>query len=173
MKSSQLFLMFALLFFITTSCVSVRVASDYDQQVDFNEYKSFAFFKPGIDKAEISDLDKKRILRAIEVKMIEKGFSKSEKPDLLISIFTKERERINNNSNWGYNPWMWGPYPNTTSTRIEGSLYIDFLDAKKKELIWQGKGTGSLIMDNVEEKQERINRFVDKILDEYPPESSK
>ncbi len=162
-----LFSLIALL--LMTSCVSVRVASDYDQQVDFTQYKSFAFFKPGIDKAEISDLDKKRILRAIEAKMLEKGFTKSKKPDLLVSIFTKERERINNNPNWGYNPWMWGPFPNNTvSTRTEASLYIDLLDAKKKELIWQGKGTGTL-SQNVAEKQERINKFVNKILDEYPP----
>jgi len=48
-----------------TSCNTVRVASDYDQKVDFNQYKSFAFFKPGIDKADISDLDKKRILHEV------------------------------------------------------------------------------------------------------------
>ena len=55
----------AILALVITSCSSVRVAADYDRQVDFNQYKTFAFFKSGIDKAEISDLDKKRILRAI------------------------------------------------------------------------------------------------------------
>src|SRR5690606_42140688 len=44
---------FALLLF--ASCSSVRVASDYDTSVNFNQYNSYAFFKPGIDKAEISD----------------------------------------------------------------------------------------------------------------------
>ena len=48
------------------SCASVSVASDYDKEVDFNNYKTFAFYKTGIDKAEISDLDKRSILRAIE-----------------------------------------------------------------------------------------------------------
>lgn len=36
------------------SCSSVRVAADYDRQTNFNELKTYAFFKPGIDKAEIS-----------------------------------------------------------------------------------------------------------------------
>lgn len=84
-----------LLVMFVTSCNTVRVASDYDREADFNSYHSFAFFKPGIDKAEISDLDKKRIMRAIEGTMSEKGFEKSQSPDLLVSIFTKTHENIN------------------------------------------------------------------------------
>lgn len=39
---------------LLVSCSSVRVAADYDRQTNFNELKTYAFFKPGIDKAEIS-----------------------------------------------------------------------------------------------------------------------
>lgn len=94
-----------LLAVLASACSSVRVASDYDREVNFNQYTSYAFFKPGIDKAEISDLDKKRILRAIEAEMQRKGFSKSQNPDLLVSIFTKTNENINiyqNNMGYGY-----------------------------------------------------------------------
>jgi hypothetical protein len=35
----------------------------------------------------------KRILRAIDAELSNKGMSKSENPDLLINIFTKEREK--------------------------------------------------------------------------------
>ena len=73
MKTIKLFVM--LLAILVTSCASVRVTSDYDTQADFNTYKTFAFYKTGIDKAEISDLDKKRILRAIETQMISKEFN--------------------------------------------------------------------------------------------------
>ena len=71
-------LVFAL---VLTSCSSVRVATDYDREANFDQYKTFAFFKPGIDKAEISDLDKRRILRAIETELLAKGYTKSEDPD--------------------------------------------------------------------------------------------
>ena len=47
---------------LATSCTSVRVASDYDTKTNFDQYKTFAFFKTGIDKAEINDIDKRRIL---------------------------------------------------------------------------------------------------------------
>lgn len=160
---------------VTTSCSSVRVASDYDKNVNFNEYKSFAFYKPGIDKAEISDLDKRRILRAIESELLAKGFTKSENPDLLVSIFTKSRERINVYNNgwgpygygWGWSPWYWNNY-NSVTRSTEGILYIDLIDTNKKELIWQGQGTGYLTQ-NVERKEERIREFVNKIMERYPP----
>lgn len=166
-----------LLLLVLASCSSVRVYSDYDKQVDFTLYKTYAFHKNGIDKAEISDLDKKRILRAIDETMSAKGFTKSDNPDLLISFFTKEREEVNVNQfnagwgygwGWGWNPFLWGG--NTMVTRhTEGSLYIDIIDAKKKELIWQGEGEGVLTKDR-DKKEALIQEFVSKILEQYPPQ---
>ncbi|WP_323788360.1 DUF4136 domain-containing protein [Psychroserpens sp.] len=166
---------------IISSCSSVRVAADYDKEVDFKSYKTFAFFKTGIDKAEISDLDKRRILRAIEAELLAKGFTKSENPDMLVSIFTKSQQRVdvyNNSWGWGafgpgwggYGPgWGWG-FNNRpiVSTKSEGTLFIDLIDMEKKELIWQGMGTG-YISQKMEKKEEQIKEFVMKIMEKYPP----
>lgn len=170
-----------------SSCSSVQVLSDYDKEANFNEYKSYAFYKTGIDKAQISDLDKKRILRAIEAEMADRGFVKSENPDLLVAIFTKEKEEVdvyNNNLGWGWGGWGWGPGfgwgwgpgwgagwgGSQVSTQTEGSLYIDFVDAKSKELVWQGKGVGNLgNIENIEKKEAKIREFVTEILMQYPP----
>lgn len=162
-------------FLILTSCSSVYVNTDYDKKANFAAYKTYAYNKSSIDKLEISDLDKKRILYAIDAVMPTKQFSKSENPDVLINIFTKERERVDvyNNMGWGYGfGWGWGPnwgmvYSRTTTTP-EGTLYIDIVDAKTKELVWQGIGTGYLTT-NTEKKDERIAEFVAKILEKYPP----
>ncbi|MBN4085475.1 DUF4136 domain-containing protein [Flavobacteriaceae bacterium AH-315-B10] len=167
-----------LLLIAVTSCTSVRVAADYDKNANFNDYKSFAFFKTGIDKAEISDLDKRRILRAIETELLAKGFTKSENPDLLVSIFTKSRQKINIYNNgfghygygWRWSPFYWGhSYYNNVSTSTEGTLYIDLIDSNKKELVWQGMGTGYLVTRNMEKKEERFREFVSKIMEKYPP----
>ncbi|MFC4478463.1 DUF4136 domain-containing protein [Flavobacterium chungangensis] len=167
-----------LLLLILTSCSTVTVYSDYDKTVDFAPYKTYAYFKPGIDKVEISDLDKRRILRAIDDQMQAKGFTKSDNPDLLINIFTKSREQVDVNqfsAGWGYGwGWGWNPYmmyggnQTTVSTSTEGTLYIDLIDAKKKEMIWQGEGVGTLTR-NIDKKDEKIAEFVGKILAQYPP----
>lgn len=176
MKPSQLLALFFVVFL--SSCSSVRVYSDYDKNVNFSNYKTYAYHKAGIDKVEISDLDKKRILRAIDQQMAAKGFTKSEAPDLLINIFTKSREQVSVNQfnagwgygwGWGWNPWMMGMGNQTTvSTSTEGTLFIDLIDAKKKELIWQGEGIGNLTKD-VNKKDEVVAEFVGKILAQYPP----
>lgn len=166
--------------FLLSSCEAVRVNADFDKNVDFSKFKTFAYYKAGIDKVEISDLDKKRILRSIDEIMIAKGFTKSENPDLLINIFTKSREQINVNqfnSGWGYGwGFGWNPYgftgQTTLSSSTEGTLYIDLIDAKKKEMIWQGEGQGDLTK-NREKKDENIKEFVDKILAQYPPTANK
>ena len=170
-------LLLPVLLLVLTSCSSVQVASDFDKNVDFIQYKTFAFYKAGIDKVEISDLDKKRILRSIETQLVAKGFTLSENPDLMVSIFTKSNEQINvnqHNGGWGYG-WGWGfnPYMMGGSASIsrhtEGTLFIDLIDAKKKELVWQGEGQG-VLTQNSGDKEERISEFVAKILEQYPPE---
>ncbi len=169
-----------LLIFVLASCSSVKVATDFDKEANFNQYKSYAFFKPGIDKAEINDLDKKRILRAIDANLYEKGMNKAEKPDLLVSIFTKERERVdvyNNNFGygWGWSPWYYGSYygGSNVSRTSEGTLYIDLIDAKTNNLVWQGMGSADLVTQNMEKKEARILEIVTKIMAEYPPGSKK
>jgi len=182
------------LLIVVSSCSSIQVTADYDKKADFNTYKTFAFFKTGIDKAEINDIDKRRILRAIESELLEKGLTKSENPDLLISLFTKSQQRVDvYNNAWGMGAWGWGGFgpgwgwggygpgwgwgwgwnnQPAVSTTTEGTLFIDLIDTKKKELIWQGMGTGYLSR-KVEKKEERIKEFVSTIMQKYPPELSK
>jgi len=164
-----------LLIFILSSCATVRVNSDYDKEANFSNYNSFAFYKPGIDKAKISDLDKRRILKAIESEMKAKAMIKSENPTLLVSIFTKENERVdvynrNFGYGWGWNPWWYGSsYGTSVQRSTEGSLYVDLIDAKTNQLIWQGVGTASLKTHNIDKKEEQIKEIVKEILAVYPP----
>ncbi|WP_298954410.1 DUF4136 domain-containing protein [uncultured Nonlabens sp.] len=160
---------------LLVSCQTVRVSQDYAIGTEFNKYKTYAFFKKGIDEAKISELDKKRILRAIDTEMAAKGFVKSENPDIMVSIFTDSKERVdvyNNNWGWGFGwGWgggFWGNNRNNVSRTTEGILYIDLIDAKKKELIWQGIGTAPL-KSTPKEKVKRTNEIVKEILTQYPP----
>ena len=179
MKTFRFLPLLLISFFVLSSCTTVRVATDFDREADFNSYSTFAFYKPGIDKAEISDLDKRRILRAIESQLVSKGMTKSKSPNLLVSIFTKERERVNVYNDhfgygWGWHPWWYGGYyGHHVSTSVEGTLYIDLIDAKNNNLVWQGMGTSKLVRtSNIEKREERIRLIVNEILAKYPPGSN-
>lgn len=176
MKYIKFLPVFALL--LLASCSSVQVATDYDSSVNFSQFKTYAFMKDGINKIDISDLDKKRILKAIDENLSAKGYVKSENPDLLINLFTDAKQVVNVNTfhggwgygfyrPWGWNPWMMGPGYQSVSTSTEGILFIDVLNAQNKELIWQGKGTGYLTNKQAK-KEERIKEFTTKVLETFP-----
>jgi hypothetical protein len=108
--------------------------------------------------------------------MTAKGFVKSQNPDVLVSIFTDSKERVDvYNNNWGMGfGWGWGGgfwrnnMGNNVIRTTEGILYIDLIDAKKKELIWQGVGKATL-RSTPEKKVERTNEIVKEILRQFPP----
>lgn len=170
MKQTILFTLLLLLF---TSCSSVRVVTDYDSSANFSNYNSFAFSKSQIDKIEISDLDKKRILSSVENQMQKKGYALSNTPDLIINIDTKSREDVYINRYNEYPYYGWYPFGMSMSTsyrpssRIVGLLYIDVIDAKTGSLLWQGNGSGTL-SSNKSSRDELINNFVSKLLESYP-----
>ena len=70
---------------IINSC-GIYVQYDYDSDVDFNNYSSYSFYEPDIEKVEISDLDKKRILRSLDSGLKSKGLQRSNSPDLLMPL---------------------------------------------------------------------------------------
>ncbi|MDP5076637.1 MAG: DUF4136 domain-containing protein [Nonlabens sp.] len=161
-------------------CQAVRVSQDYAPETNFTQYKTFAYFKQGVDEADISELDKKRILRALDTEMAAKGFQKSATPDVIVNFFTDSKERVDVYNNlgwggWGWGGWGWGwggGFGNNVNRVTEGVLYIDFIDAKSKELIWQGIGTAAL-KSTPEKKIERTNEMVKEILMQFPPMPNK
>jgi hypothetical protein len=165
---------------ILTSCKTVNVSQDYALDANFDKYKTFAYFKQGIDEADVSELDKKRILRAIDAQMQAKGFTKSDNPDMIVSFFTDAQERVDVFNNvgfgwggWGWGGWGWGAgWGNNVSTTTEGVLFIDLIDSKSKELIWQGVGRAAL-KNTPQEKVERTNLMVQEILEQFPPQQKK
>tara|TARA_B110001452_G_scaffold74693_1_gene60511 strand:- start:505 stop:1023 length:519 start_codon:yes stop_codon:yes gene_type:complete len=168
-NSSKLLILLVSLTYL--SCSSVRVSSDYNSEIDFSSYKTYAFSKKGIDKAQINELDKKRILKALEIELSSLGLRKNSiDPDVVVSIFTVANEEININNSYNYLGYSYGPwydfnYSNYSTT--QGTLYIDIIDYKKNELVWQGIGKG-YISENSSKKEEQIKSFVNKILLQYP-----
>lgn len=130
-----------------------------------------------MEKLDISDIDKKRILSSIEESLVSKGYNFSSTPDLIVNISTKSREDIYINQSYdrfgfGWYGWYGYPYDQTyrPSSRIIGLLYIDVIDAKTGGLIWQGNGSGSLY-SNKYSRDQLVSNFVIKVLESFPNKS--
>ena len=167
-------LIIILFIFLLSSCSSIRVIYDFDSTINFSNYSTFAFSKQEMEKLDISDIDKKRILGSIEKSLVSKGYNFSSSPDLIVNISTKSREDIYINQSYdrfGFG-WYGYPYDQTyrPSSRIIGLLYIDLIDANTGNLIWQGNGSGSLY-SNKYSRDELVSNFVIKVLESFPNKS--
>ena len=162
------------------SCNSIRVTSDFNENIEFSDLKTYAFSKKGIDKVKMNDIDKKRILKAIDIELYNKGFRKSSiEPDFIINFFTQTNQKVDfypSNNYYGYAVPYGGMgvyagswYLNSFKYN-EGVLFIDIVDNNKNELVWQGIGKGYIYTDKADKKSEKIKAMVNKILLQFPPQ---
>lgn len=159
--------------FFVTSCNTVQVTYDFDKTTDFNTYKTYNFHQNGIDKLELNDLDKRRILSAIEANLAMKGFTKSETPELFINVLASSKDKVNIDNGYygGYYGGYWGG-PSRVYQYTSGTIIIDIIDNQKNILIWQGAGSG-LNVSNLNTKADDIPKAIEEILAKFPPPAKK
>lgn len=162
---------------------TLRVASDFDKEGNFKNYKTYNFYDKGLEKLAVNGLDKKRMMAAVDAEMLAKGFTKADKPDLFVNLIVVKRERTDVYANgfggpWGWRGgwgWGWGPGWGGGMYNVdryeEGTFIIDFLDPKTKMHVWHGRGSG-FNLDNFKNREERIAVGVKEILAQYPPQSN-
>jgi hypothetical protein len=164
---------------IAASCSSVKVSSDFDKTVGFASYKTYAF-TPEALSIPLDDINRNRLLTAIETELAAKGFTKSENPDVLIDVAIKGEQKQTATATstggygYGYGRYGYGGGFSTTTinydTYVDGTLFIDMVDASKKQLVWQGRGTKTIEPDaSQKRREENINYAVKQIFLQYPP----
>jgi len=166
-------------------CSSLTVTTDYDPSQDFSGYKTYRWasakeVNPN-DVLEQNPLVLNRVVDGINTALQDKGYTiaaEGQEPDFVVMTHAGLKEKMNvMNTGYGwYDPW-WGPYGGSTHVSYyeEGSLVIDIIDWKEKELSWRGIGTGVVkqVSTDKNEAQEDINKMVAKILADFPPGSDK
>ncbi len=162
------FIFFVLAVTILSGCSSLRTAFDYDKEADFTKYKTFAFYKEGMDQLNLNDIDKKRFIKAITNEMQKMGMVKSTTtPDLLVNVIVKGKERTSITDNYYGYGWWYSMPSITVRQYTENTIYIDLVDRAKNQLVWQGKGVGEFL-EKEKDRGARIEEAVSMILAQYP-----
>ena len=167
---------------VLASCgPSITVSSDYDKNADFASFKTFNFTDE-VDKLQISSLNLQRAKDAITAELAKKGVTKaSSNPDLLCDIKVRAHMEQSATATTTGSPYYgagyrygWGGGFSTTSVNVEnytvGTVFIDLIDAKKSQLVWQGRGQKTVDESaSAEKREKRINEGIARIFEKYPP----
>jgi len=171
LKRTPLLLMALLL----VGCSSIETKVDYDRAASFSSYKTFAFKDVRTPDNPIS---MRRVQSAIDKTLASRGLAKADgTPDLWVVLHTRTRRQTQvttYSSGWGWG-WRWrGPYWNTA--RVEqipvGTLMVDLIDTKAKELVWRGSASRIVDADETpKDRDEKVQEAVNKLFDGFPPKS--
>lgn len=159
-------------------CSTLSISTDYDKAADFSSYRTFTWK----DTGELKDsLWTKRIEGVFSDALAAKGLKKVDSGgDLWVAAhprLSKETQINTYNTGWGYG-YGWYGYggmgmATTTVTEIPvGTLMIDLVDAKKKELVWRGVASDTLNTDpnrTAEDREKKLREVAAQMFANYPP----
>ena len=162
-----------------SSCSPVTISYDYDKQADFSKYKTYAFSEDALN-LPVDQLNRDRILRAVETEMAGKGFSKSDSPDVLIDLQVKAKQEMEATATntgggmYGGRYGYGGGYGSTTRVDYNqytvGSLFVNMVDKSTQKIVWQGRGSKTIDENATPTQRDtNINTGVKQIFTQYPP----
>lgn len=161
---------------IISSCTAPKAVYDYDDTVDFTDYRTYQFY-PDF-KSGLSQLDETRLIASLKKGMEDKGFSASETAELYVNVYSREFMDRNRSSvgigigggggNVGVGVSGGIPIENN-SVILE--VTIDFINVAEDSLIWQAV-VETKFKPNASPEQRRamFDKIVEKALEGYPPE---
>ncbi|MBC6611163.1 DUF4136 domain-containing protein [Hymenobacter sp. BT507] len=178
---------FSLLLGASSCAISSRVgvSSDFDHAVNFRAYKTWAWYpqqpvdaEGGPAKGYESFLDQ-RLRTAIDRELANKGLTRVESnPDIYVAYNAKVEEKQSVSPYYnglGYPYYGYGMYGGLygrgyapMSQYAAGTVIIDVVDAKRKELAWRGSGQAQ-IDNNHSISEQEVYRIVNGIMGVYPP----
>ena len=161
---------------------NVGVSSDFDHAVNFRAYKTWAWYPKQANDTEggpakgYESFTDQRIRDAVSKDLTAKGLTETaSNPDVYVAYSVRiENKQQVSGPGYGYGyPYYgygygFGGYPYGGSYNYKaGTVIIDIVDAKRKELAWRGTGQAQLNQNSISE--EETYRIVNSVLGNYPP----
>jgi len=169
--------------YAVSGCSSNNIRSDYDHDADFGAYKTYDFIDgAGPDYEGYESLFTQYMITAITIEMENRGYVKSDNPDLFVNFNAnmQEKTKVTQTSSspspyYGYRGGYYDPWRNYgygTQTHVsqytEGTFNIDLIDARKKQLVWEAVGVGRVSEKVLKNLEQGIREGVPNFFASYP-----
>ncbi|MGA8854181.1 MAG: DUF4136 domain-containing protein [Christiangramia sp.] len=166
---------YSILILFVAACNAPQAVYDYDQQVNFDQYSTYALF-PDFQTG-LSQLDESRLKESLETGLKQKGLTSSGDPGIYVNVYTQQYEQ-DNRSRVGVGIGGGG---GNVGVGVSGGvpvgqmdtylkLTFDFIDVEKDVLVWQAVVESPFSFDaDPKTRQERFDKIVAKALEGYPP----
>jgi hypothetical protein len=174
MKALKTLVLIAAVAMIASCASGPTVSSDYNPSTNFAQYKSFGFLTTDPIADPMVD---SRIRSAITAALTSKGWTLNEQnPGVLVvpHVQLSEQTQLSTyNQGWGYGRWGGGPSTTTVEKIPIGTVIIDLVDAKAKQMIWRGTASNTINQSSTpEQKQAAANEAMTKLFQNFPPGSA-
>ena len=169
---------------ILASCTStVRIHSAVAPGADFQHYKTFAFEpRLGTDREDGSTtMLSSHLKQTTRIEMECRGYFYDEsEPDLRVNFYLHTKKKVQSVSvpaapvGYGYYGYRqgyysaWGGYETQVTEYTEGTLHLDLIDTKKKQLVWEGVAVGHIQQSDLENLDQRVTTVVDNVFERFP-----
>ncbi|HUO66265.1 MAG TPA: DUF4136 domain-containing protein [Gammaproteobacteria bacterium] len=150
----------------------------WDKDYDFSNVKTFMWQAPSAPSLEDENpFMHKFIQQSIETELQNAGFMETtENPDVYVTYHGSVNTEVSYRSSsfgfsvgsYGMGPWGGvsgiSAGPTSTTTREvqtkKGTLIVDIVDAKEKQLVWRGTSSGILISDSQDKTEKAVGNAI-------------
>jgi len=172
-----------LLVLLCATVASAKMAIDFNPNLDFSKYKSFAYIG-GVESLVRMQLNPEllnnRMHRAVVRELTAKGLREvqpEESPDLVVRYWVEAESnaQVTGTAHWG----VWGSYYygywtvmyTTMSTPVthKGLLGIELIDAKARDLAWRLFVSEKIIHNDPDKIWKTADSNIKRAFKSYPP----
>lgn len=168
------------------AAVGPDISTDYDSSADFSQYRTFDFMsrdERGVERS-YDTIAERRLKSAVTREMEARGYQRvGEGADLLVNfaVSTEEVEDLRTvpssvlpppwygwRAGYYYDPWPAYTYETRIDRYERGTLYVDLVDAERRQLVWEGRAVGRVTREAREDPGAALDQAVSEIFARYP-----
>jgi hypothetical protein len=167
--------------------VRPEIRTDYDAAADFSRYSTFAFMerRERGEERTYETIADRRVIAAVSRELEARGYRRVDRGADLLVNFAMRTEDIQDVRTvpthmpmwphpwygWRgpfYHPWPAYTYETYVDRYQRGTLYVDLVDAERRQLVWEGRAAQRVTRAAREDPAAAIDSAVAEIFARYP-----